>query len=63
MTVRVAKANLVARQLDYELVSDESSTAKPKATKKKASDKKSADKPAKKKEKPIRKDRKPKKRR
>ena len=63
VTVRVAKANLVARQLDYELVSDESSTAKPKATKKKASDKKSADKPAKKKEKPIRKDRKPKKRR
>ena len=63
VTVRVAKANLVARQLDYELVSDESSTAKPKATKKKTSDKKSADKPAKKKEKPIRKDRKPKKRR
>ncbi len=63
VTVRVAKANLVARQLDYELVSDESSTAKPKAAKKKASDKKSADKPAKKKEKPIRKDRKPKKRR
>ena len=62
VTVRVAKANLVARQLDYELVSDESSTAKPKATKKKTSDKKSADKPAKKKEKPIRKDRKPKKR-
>ena len=63
VTVRVAKANLVARQLDYELVSDDSSTAKPKAAKKKASDKKSADKPAKKKEKPIRKDRKPKKRR
>ena len=63
VTVRVAKANLVARQLDYELVSDESSTAKPKAAKKKASDKKSSDKPAKKKEKPIRKDRKPKKRR
>ena len=63
VTVRVAKANLVARQLDYELVSDESSTAKPKATKKKTSDKKSADKPAQKKEKPIRKDRKPKKRR
>ena len=63
VTVRVAKANLVARQLDYELVSDESSTAKPKAAKKKTSDKKSADKPAKKKEKPIRKDRKPKKRR
>ena len=63
VTVRVAKANLVARQLDYELVSDESSTAKPKAAKKKASDKKSADKPAQKKEKPIRKDRKPKKRR
>ena len=63
VTVRVAKANLVARQLDYELVSDESSIAKPKATKKKTSDKKSADKPAKKKEKPIRKDRKPKKRR
>ena len=63
VTVRVAKANLVARQLDYELVSDESSTAKPKAAKKKISDKKSADKPAKKKEKPIRKDRKPKKRR
>ena len=63
VTVRVAKANLVARQLDYELVSDESSTAKPKATKKKTSDKKSADKSAKKKEKPIRKDWKPKKRR